>query len=329
MSGMSMTLVLAVLFLAYSNGANDTFKGVATLFGSGTSDYRKALLWAVGTTLVGALLGLTLAHGLVQTFQGKGLVPEAVTMQPAFLLAVSVGAAMTVMAATRLGLPVATTHALLGALAGGGWMAAGEVDLQALTGSFVLPLLLSPVAALVATGLLYRVVRRLRRWCGIANPERAKPDLMTDGLHYLSGGAVSFARGLNSTPKMVALLLSTETLDPHLGLVLVTAVMSLGGLLNSRPVAETLSRKITPMDAEQGLTANLVTALLVLTAGWKGLPVSTTHVAVGAIFGIGVVTGSANARSAVAILLAWVTTVPLGALLAAGSYAILRFLGLS
>src|SRR5689334_11318526 len=106
---MSMALVLAVLFLAYSNGANDTFKGVATLFGSGTSDYRKALWWAVATTLAGALLGLILAPDLVQRFQGKGLVPEPVTVQPAFLLSVSLGAALTIMAATMLGLPVATT----------------------------------------------------------------------------------------------------------------------------------------------------------------------------------------------------------------------------
>ncbi len=39
-----------VLFLAFANGSNDDFKGVATLPGSGTADYRKALLWGVFTT---------------------------------------------------------------------------------------------------------------------------------------------------------------------------------------------------------------------------------------------------------------------------------------
>jgi len=40
---MAITLaLLCVGFLAYSNGANDNFKGVATLFGSGTTDYRRA-----------------------------------------------------------------------------------------------------------------------------------------------------------------------------------------------------------------------------------------------------------------------------------------------
>jgi len=37
-------ILVAVLFLAFANGANDNFKGVATLFGSGTARYRKALV---------------------------------------------------------------------------------------------------------------------------------------------------------------------------------------------------------------------------------------------------------------------------------------------
>jgi inorganic phosphate transporter, PiT family len=90
----SVTLVLillAVFFLAYSNGANDNFKGVATLEGSGTCGYRSALTWAAATTLAGSLLALWLAQGLIATFTGKGLVPNGVTTQPAFLLAVSAG----------------------------------------------------------------------------------------------------------------------------------------------------------------------------------------------------------------------------------------------
>src|SRR5205814_2316575 len=78
----AMTLamvLLAVLALAYANGANDNFKGVATLFGSRTCNYRAALIWATATTLAGSLLALLLAHGLVEAFKGKGLVPDQVT----------------------------------------------------------------------------------------------------------------------------------------------------------------------------------------------------------------------------------------------------------
>ncbi|HZY84393.1 MAG TPA: anion permease [Gemmataceae bacterium] len=371
---MSVTLVLivvAVLVLAYSNGANDNFKGVATLYGSGTCSYRQALAWATVTTLAGSLLALYLAGGLVESFKGKGLVPEAVTRQPAFLLAVSLGAALTVLLATRTGLPVATTHALLGGLVGAGLLAAaGEVYFAALGQLFVAPLLFSPVAALLLTVAVYPLLRRARRRAGVTSRTcvcvgtgyeevRPGPDgqlllvrtgavlavgqasvcvdryggrvagleagRALDVLHYVSGGAVGFARGLNDTPKIVALLLAAESLPAGWGLALVASVMAVGGVLNARRVAETMSRKITRMSPGQGLTANLVTSVLVAGASRLGLPVSTTHVAVGALFGIGVVNGTARTRTVRTILLAWVTTLPLGAALAAVAYLLLKW----
>lgn len=369
----SVTLVLillAVLFLAYSNGANDNFKGVATLFGSGTCTYRTALVWATVTTLAGSLLALFLAHGLVETFKGKGLVPDAVTSQPPFVLAVSGAAALTVLLATWTGLPVSTTHALTGGLVGAGLLAAPtEVRFAALGKSFVLPLLFSPLVALLLTVLIYPLFRLARRSFGVTNQSciclgttyeavEPRPDgtwalvrtgavlqvgqvvdcveryqgrmlgleagPVLDGCHYLSGGAVGFARGLNDTPKIVALLLAVETIHPSLGLASVAFVMAAGGLLNAKRVAETMSRKITRMNPGQGFTANLVTSVLVAGASRLGLPVSTTHVSVGSLFGIGVVNRTAQARMILTILLAWATTLPLAAALAAVLYVFFR-----
>ena len=99
--------------------------------------------------------------------------------------------------------------------------------------------------------------------------------------------------------------------------------MTAGGLLQSRRVAETMSRRITDLNPGQGLTANLTTAALVLGASRLGLPVSTTHVSCGTIFGIGVVGGGARWRTIGQILLTWVTTLPLGFLLGAGIYLLL------
>ena len=101
MTTLLLLIVAAVLFLAYSNGANDNFKGVATLFGSGTCSYRAALIWATITTAAGSLLAIQLAQGLIETFKGKGLVPDSLTTQPVFALSVSFGAALTVILATR------------------------------------------------------------------------------------------------------------------------------------------------------------------------------------------------------------------------------------
>jgi PiT family inorganic phosphate transporter len=80
------------------------------------------------------------------------------------------------------------------------------------------------------------------------------------------------------------------------------------------------------MNPGQGFTANLVTAVLVTTASRFGLPVSTTHVSAGSLFGIGIVNRTARLKMILAILLAWVTTLPLGALLAGSVYLSLRLL---
>jgi len=143
---------------------------------------------------------------------------------------------------------------------------------------------------------------------------------IVDAAHFLSAGTVSFARGLNDTPKIVALLLLWKGLDVRWGFAAIALTMAIGGLLNARKVAETMSKKITAMNHGQGFTANLTTAILVVSASWFGLPVSTTHVSVGSLFGIGLTTGKANPRMMSAIVLSWLITLPCAAILAGSAY---------
>ncbi|MEZ4792577.1 MAG: inorganic phosphate transporter [Gelidibacter sp.] len=119
---MLILLFISACFLAYSNGANDNFKGVATLFGSGTTHYKKAIYWATITTLSGSIAAIFLANGLVKNFSGKGLVPDALITTPIFAISIAFGAALTVFIATKVGMPISTTHSLVGALFGAGVM---------------------------------------------------------------------------------------------------------------------------------------------------------------------------------------------------------------
>jgi PiT family inorganic phosphate transporter len=146
---------------------------------------------------------------------------------------------------------------------------------------------------------------------------------LLDAVHFLSAGAVSFARGLNDTPKIAALLLVGETVAPGVAVVGVGLSMAVGGWFAARRVAETMSLRVTEMNAGQGLIANLVTALLVLGASNFGVPVSTTHVSCGSLFGIGTVTRQAHWRTIRHILLAWFLTLPLAALLGAALVALI------
>ena len=356
----TITLILATLTLAWLNGANDNFKGVATLFGSGTTNYRKALLWATGCTLAGALSAVWLAGTLVKNFSGKGLVPEATTQMPAFFLAVMGGALIALAVATLLGMPISTTHSLIGGLIGSGLMM-DPVHFQAsrLGSVFLLPLLLSPLAAIALGHFFYRVCHWARQHMGIdygacvcvGNTWRAlapqkgqalamegtslhlstgqKADCtmryqgrfigmdaqsVVDVLHYLSAGWLSFSRGLNDAPKIAGMLLFTTAFGLSANLTMIGLAMAAGGLLNASRVAHTISKKVTPMNSGQGLSANLSAATLVSLASIFGLPVSTTHVSVGAIFGISAITKQANIKMVASIITSWILTLPVAAL---------------
>lgn len=364
-------MILAALFgafLAYANGANDNFKGVATLFGSGTTSYRRALVWATLTTFSGSLVALILAQGLLATFSGKGLVPDSVVAMKSFSMAVILASALTVMLATKLGFPISTTHALTGALAGAGFFASPSgVSYSKLGSAFFLPLIASPFLAFLFSVAIYPAFRRLREGFGIQKETcicvgteviatvpasamlaaTALPTLSVgteascqeqysgsllgvsarktlDSLHFLSAGVVGFARGLNDTPKIAALILVGGAFSPAYTIVSVAVVMALGGLLNARKVAETMSLNVTKMNAGQGFSANLVTGLIVIFASKLGFPVSTTHVSCGALFGIGASTGQANWKTIAGITLAWVTTLPVAAVLGALSLSVLK-----
>lgn len=363
---MTFVLLLAALFVAYVNGANDNFKGVATLFGSGTTGYRTALRWATLTTLAGSAASLGVGAGLVRSFSGRGLVPDSLAADLPFLAAVGGGAAFTILLATLIGMPVSTTHALVGGLIGAGLAAAGaRVSFAALGRNFVLPLVLSPVASILLTLALYLPGRFARRSLGIeeetclcAESRSQLMDLQPDGtgilrstgvtlsvgdlsgcrtrysgrvlgvsaqealefLHFLSAGAVSFARGLNDTPKIAALFFAARLSGGEGWTLAVAATIAVGGLLSAKRVAETMSHRITAMNEGQGFSANLATAILVILASGLGLPVSTTHVSVGALFGIGVANRRADGRRILSILASWVTTLPLACALSAVLY---------
>jgi PiT family inorganic phosphate transporter len=81
---MLLLLILTVGFLAWSNGANDIFKGVASLYGSGAAGYRGALAWGVISTAAGSAAAIVLAAGLLAKFSGKGLVPDVLAIRPEF-----------------------------------------------------------------------------------------------------------------------------------------------------------------------------------------------------------------------------------------------------
>lgn len=370
----SLLALLLVMALAYANGTNDVSKAIATLVGSGVTDYRTAIIWGTIWTVAGAGLSALVASAMLKTFSA-GFIQPGITITTTLAPAVLVGAMGWVLVASRTGLPVSTTHALTGALVGAGLMSIGGQGLAwpAIAGKIGLPLLLSPVLALMVSFLLHPVVRFVAaRWEGtclcvmpasralvtidargntrtliqtsvLGQPvvsvplqcDRAGLRGLTFGLdsvHWLSSGIASLARGANDTPKIMAMLLlggaaaSWPSVTVQVGtLAAVALAMGLGGYIGSLRVTEVLAEKVTRMDHVEGLSANLTTSSLVLVSATMGLPVSTTHVSSSAIIGIGLLKGWQSVRWTTVrdMVLAWIVTLPVAALLAALAYFIL------
>ena len=369
--------LLAVLFLALSNGANDNFKGVATLYGSQTTSYHIALGWATITTLAGALTAVIFAQELLTNFSGKGLVADQVMTHPLFPMAVAFAAGLTVLIATKLGFPISTTHAIVGSLVGAGLIASdGMINTNKLLGTFFLPLLVSPLVSVAVTVMLYPLFKFTRRRLGVerqsclcigqevlqlapahmaTGPLRASlsinempnltvgtqvtcveryngkvfginAKLLLDQAHFITAGLVGFSRGLNDAPKIAAIMLASGFVSGFSAMALVGVVMAIGGLLFSKKIAQTMSHDITKMNDGQGFTSNLVTGLIVIGASRFGMPVSTTHVSCGSLFGLGLVTRQAKMATITKIILSWITTLPIAVVLGAASFFLLNAL---
>lgn len=316
---MVTALVALTLALAFANGANDVSKGIATLAGSGVSKTRAAIVWGTVWTIAGALTASFGQQALAATFSGKGLLRAPVT-SPVFLLAVAIGAIGWLLVATFTGMPVSTTHALVGALCGAGIVSSRGVIWTAVIVKIGLPLALSPLISVTIVMAIYALMKR-RPAATTLHAQASESGFATiDMLHWLVAGLTSFFRGLNDTPKIVALSVTTAGIYP-----LVACAMGLGGVIFGFRVTETLARRVTKIEPGEGFTANLVTSALVAAASRYALPVSTTHIATGSIVGGGLARGRELQWKTIRdVLLAWLVTLPAAALLGGAAYAALR-----
>lgn len=343
---------ILVLLLAWANGANDIPKGIATLVGSGASRPLRAIAWATLCTVAGGLAALAWGGDLVNTFSTLFTATDPAAGR-SIVAASLCGATAWVALATRTGLPVSTTHALLGGIVGAVLAGAGASDLNGavLANRVLVPLLLSPIVAVAACWLLLLAARyvaaRVPAWkpgCCAHDAWRKNPyvcanDAQTSGrklnerlwstLHWFSGGATSFARSLNDVPKIAVFLIIADTLLPDgtgfsgataIPIVAVTLTMALGGVWGSLNVLRVLAHRVSRLEPGSGLAANVGTSFLVLAATPLGFPVSTTHVSTGALLGARWA-GQSRPQEADAlkwILLGWVVTFPIAAVISAG-----------
>jgi PiT family inorganic phosphate transporter len=246
-------LIVLTLGLGYANGANDVSKGIATLVGSGVTDYRRAVLWGSVWTIAGGVLAGLVASGMMATFSGQVLLVSAPTGE-SFPVAVACGAIGWLVVATLAGLPVSTTpcaarrtlwrgdrrprHFRRSLGSGGmeGGSSSGRIALSLAGASRVL-------TVIAGADCPPQVVSRVN---------------LLDSLHWLSSGLTGLFRGLNDTPKILALGIAaaaaTGLSRPSL-YVLIALSMGAGSYLAGARVTGTLAAKVTRMTPGEGFAA--------------------------------------------------------------------------
>ena len=315
-------IVLLALAFDYINGFHDTANAIATVVSTGVLSARKAILMAAFLNFGGALLGTQVA-----TTIAKGIA-DGQFVVPAVIVAALLAAIVWNLITWWFGIPSSSSHALVGGLSGAVVAQAGLGALHTTKLKEVATfLIISPVVGFfIAMVIIILLLWVCRRTAG------HRVNIAFRKLQLVSAGAMAFTHGTNDAQKamgIIALALITYgKLEAHGAKVNVpiwvklacATAMGLGTMSGGWKIIKTMGSKIVKLRPIHGFAAETSAAIVLFTTAHLGIPVSTTHVISGAIMGVGASMNVSAVRWGVAgnILVAWVLTIPISALLAAG-----------
>lgn len=324
---------LALLFgfyMAWNIGANDVANAMGTSVGSKALSLLQAVILAAALEFSGAFLA---GDAVSETLQKKILPPETLSLPPEMfilgMLSALLATGILLQIASYFGLPVSTTHAIVGAVTGFGalvggmsavsWSTVGKIAL-----SWVLSPLFSGLAAYFLFSFAKQFVRRLAAPQGNVTVGQEGTEKIFTFLQIGSASLVAFAHGANDVANAIgpvaAILATLKKGAPPLEAAVPTWLLALGGggiVLGLATwgwrVIETVGKKITELTPMRGFAAEFGAASVIFLASRWGLPVSTTHALVGALIGVGLAQGTKALNLFVIweIVISWIVTIPL------------------
>jgi inorganic phosphate transporter, PiT family len=316
-----LTIAVALLF-DFTNGFHDTANAIGTAVGTRAMTPRVAVAFSAVLNLVGAVVTTQLLHAEVANTVGS-LVAPADGVALSMLVAVLFGAITWNLITWSAGLPSSSSHALIGALIGMGFVAYGLGAIQwAEVYPVFIALLTSPIAGLVLAYIFAVILLNLLRK---ARPSQANGAFRK--LQFFSSGFVAFSHGANDAQKTMAIITLALFSTGHIAqfdvptwVALAAALaIALGTWAGGWRIIRTMGTRIIRMEPVHGFAAQTVAASVIQLATAWGLPVSTTQVVSGSVMGAGATRRFSAVRWGVArrIVWAWIFTIPASATLAA------------
>jgi len=329
-----VAVICLALIFDYTNGFHDAANSVATIVSTKVLTPFQAVLWAAAFNF--------LAYFIIKEPKVAGTISKMVHENFITLHVILAGlvAAITWNLITWwFGIPSSSSHTLIGGFTGAGITNAlymGANGISAVNMKLVLTtmayIVLAPVMGLIIAYIVTIIVLHI---CKNARPSTAEKWFKRGQM--VSSAALSFSHGGNDAQKVMGILYATlftthiihngDPMPAWIPLACYSAI-ALGTLSGGWKIVKTMGTKITKVTPLEGMSAETAGAITLLFTAGLGVPVSTTHTITGSIMGVGLTKRLSAVRWGVSINLiwAWIITIPISALIAAGIFSLLRLI---
>ena len=328
-----ITIIVLALIFDYINGFHDAANSIATIVSTKVLTPFQAVIWAAFFNFVAFFIAKCVIGGFgIANTVSKTVMEPYITL-PIILAGVIAAIAWNLFTWWK-GIPSSSSHTLIGGFAGAAIMAHGFEAIQL---SIILKIaafiFLAPLIGMVAFGFTLLVLYICRR----AHPHTA--EVWFKKLQLVSSALFSIGHGLNDSQKVMGIIAaamiaghseglgmginSIDDLPDWVAFSCFTAI-SLGTMSGGWKIVKTMGTKITKVTPLEGVIAETAGAFTLYLTEYLKIPVSTTHTITGAIIGVGATKRLSAVRWGVtkSLMTAWVLTIPVSALLAAGIYCI-------
>jgi PiT family inorganic phosphate transporter len=320
--GLTFLVVAAALAFDFVNGFHDAANSIATIVATKVLKPRQAVLWAAFFNF----LALFIFGTAVATTMGSGMVRlDYVT--PTVILSGLMGAIAWGLITWWVGLPISSSHALLGGYAGAamvnsalhnGIHAFYDPIIQSGWSKTLMFIVIAPALGMFLAHVLMLAVMAAQK-----RVSKPKAEKIFGRLQLLSSAFLSLMHGSNDAQKTAGIIASAlvaggfykQFTIPYWALCSSYSMMALGTFFGGWRIVETMGRRLTRLRPNGGFAAESSAAVSILLATLLGLPVSTTHATTGAILGVGAAQNPRAVRWRVAgrIIWAWILTIPAAA----------------
>ncbi|ETP66958.1 inorganic phosphate transporter [Planococcus glaciei] len=329
---MDMVLLLTVLIVVFAvvfdfiNGFHDTANSIATAVSTKALKPRHAIMLAAIMNFVGAMA----FTGVAKTITKDIVDPFTLTNGTVVILAALLAAIIWNLVTWYYGIPSSSSHALIGSIAGAAIAAAGFTALN--YGGFIKiiqALIFSPILAFVVGYIVYSIFKVVFK-----NNNLTKTNRNFRLIQIATAALQSFSHGTNDAQKAMgiitmALIVNNYQSSDDIQLwvqALCALAMALGTSVGGWRIIKTVGGKIMKIRPVNGVAADLTGAAVIFGATFIHLPVSTTHVISSSIMGVGASHRLKGVKwgTAKTMLITWLITMPISALLAGGIYLVLN-----